>query len=113
MEGSDGPSDRWPPIEYYRGSLASVVSFVIGAACIVSAIFLFTFCIPSVVDREAVCLFPHWLAASVLALVGILFSAVGVLYGVIAWLSLEPERYRRWQQRWRSDEPESKTLVRP
>jgi hypothetical protein len=89
------------------------VCFAIAITCIVCAVFLFTFCIPSVVGRESVCLFPHWLAATLFALVGAIFAALGIFYGAIARLSLEPAWHELWRRRWRSVQPDSDELVRP
>jgi hypothetical protein len=105
MADSGTPSDRWPPIEYYPGLLVSLVSLVIGAVYFVSAISLFSFCIQSVVGGAGVCLFPHWTATTFLAVGGILFSAIGIIYAGRAWLCLEPERYRRWQKFWHNEDP--------
>jgi hypothetical protein len=102
------------PIGFYRSSLVAVLSFVTAAACFIGAIILFTFCVPEATDSGTVCGFPHQLAAAFFAIAGIVFAAVGVGYGVSAWLSLEPDRYWRWKERWSpSDTPGSTQRVRP
>lgn len=87
--------DRWPPIEFYRNSLACVVCFVVAAAAFVSAIFLFAYCVPVTDAGGSVCVPPHSVAATIITIGGALVLILGVLYGVAAWLCLEPARYRK------------------
>jgi hypothetical protein len=94
------PSDSWPPIQFYRDSLVSIVCFVVSAASFVSAVFLFTYCVPVVTNGNSVCIYAHGLAASFFVLGGVVFSTLGIVYGSLAWLSLEPERYRRFVSKW-------------
>jgi hypothetical protein len=111
MADSDTTSAHWPPINFYRDSLISLVSFVVSAGSFLSAIFLFTYCIPVTIGGNSVCVYPHWLAATCFLLGGVLFSILGILYGLLAWLSLEPDRYRRlltyWNQKTRDWSEES------
>jgi hypothetical protein len=100
MPDFGSPSDRWPPIHFYRDSLVSIICFVVSAASFVSAVFLFAYCIPVTMNGNSVCVYPHWLAASFFVLGGGLFSVLGIVYGALAWLSLEPERYRRLLAVW-------------
>jgi energy-coupling factor transporter transmembrane protein EcfT len=95
MADSGTPSDRWPPIHFYRYSLVSIVCFVVSAASFVGAVFLFTYCIPVVINGFSTCIYAHWLAASFFVAGGALFLILGIVYGAFAWISLEPERYRR------------------
>ena len=90
------PSDRWPPIQFYRGALISIICFIIAAAAFVSAVFLFSYCVPATFGGVSACVFPHWTAASIVAIGGALVLVVGVAYGVAAWLCLEPARYGAW-----------------
>jgi hypothetical protein len=95
MADPDAPSDRWPPIQYYRLGLVAVICFVVSAAAFVSAIFLFAYCIPGAVTFGAQsCVFPHWIAAWLILGGGTAILILGVVFGLLAWISLEPERYQ-------------------
>lgn len=96
MTGTSPQPDRWPPIEFYRNSLVALISFIVSAAAFVIAVFLFTYCTTGVLpSAPSVCVFPHVVAATVFALGGALFLLLGGVFGALAWLSLEPERYRK------------------
>ena len=101
MVAPEAPRDRWPPIEYYRYSLVSVVAFVVAAACSVSAVFLATYSVPVTVNGNPVWVFPHWTAAAFFALGAAVFTVLGIVYGGIAWLCLDADRYREFRKAFR------------
>jgi hypothetical protein len=118
MADSGTTSDRWPPIHFYRDSLISIVSFVVSAGSILGAVFLFTYCVPVTINGNSLCIYPHLLAATCFLLVGVLFSILGITYGILAWLSLEPDRYRQLLNYWNQktgdwSEESSETAHRP
>ncbi len=96
MTGAMTPPERWPPEHFFRHAFLSVLLFVVAAAAFVSAVFLYTYCIPGTVAFGASgCVFPHQLAAGIFLGAGVLFLALGLVYGSLAWLAFEPERYQR------------------
>ncbi len=99
MANTSAPSDRWPPINFLRHALLTIVCFIVSAAAFVSAIFLYTYCIPVVEGGQTTgCVFPHLFAADLFVFGGVLFLALGLLYGVWAELDLEPRGWPKWAE---------------
>jgi len=103
MTGASSPPDHWPPIAFYRHSLVAIVAFIVSAASFVAAVFLLTFCVPIVTSFGTTgCAFQHQLAGYFFVGGGVLFLLLGLVYGSLAWLSLEPERYQELVKSWHS-----------
>ena len=94
MADPDRPRERWPPVEFYTRSVASIITFVIAAALAVSAVVLYTYCEPITINGNSVCLFSHWLAATFFAVGAGIFAIVGLYLGVTALFWLDAGRDR-------------------
>jgi len=87
-------------MQFYVYSFSAVICFIVAGASISAAIFLYSYCVPSIVGGTLLCVYPHWTAATIILAVGVLFSISGTVLGAVAWVTLDPERYRRLRKTW-------------